>query len=171
MSKIGRFQALKSSNVELVTLLRAHFCQDKLSEPLHFFRCVCMGSHTITWRFRTKKIVKIRFVFCYLLRYRRQILSRISLQSQCKYCTMIMNTVLLSAYSNVFVNFFYSVGKHLNKVYLKNKVVMLVWKKKFFSTTDFFFSVLYFMLFPCCDQWTTVLPTLSCFLRHFLLHI
>ena len=130
-----------------------------------FFRCVCMGSHTITWRFRAKKIIKIRFVFCDLLRYRRQILSRISLQSQCKYCTIIMNTVLLSAFSNVFVNFFYSVGKHLNKVYLKNKVVMLVWKKKFFSTTDFFFSVLYFMLFPCCDQWMTVLPTLSCFLK------
>ena len=46
---------------------------------------------------------------------------------------IIMNTVLLSAYSNVFVNFFYSVGKHLNKVYLKNKVVMLVRKKSFFS--------------------------------------
>ena len=139
MSKIGRFQSLNTSNVELVALLKAHFCHDKLSETLHFFRCVCMGCHTITWRFRAKKIVKIRFVFCYLLRYRRQILSRISLQSQCKYCTMIMNTVLLSAYSNVFVNFFYSVGKHLNKVYLKNKVVMLVWKKKFFHNWLLFF--------------------------------
>ena len=53
---------------------------------------------------------------------------------------IIMNTVLLSAYSNVFVNFFYSVGKHLNKVYLKNKVVMLVWKKKFF----FHYRLLFF---------------------------
>ena len=147
MSKICRFQALKSSNVELVTLIKAHFiCQDKLSETLHFFRCVCMGSHTITWRFRAKKIIKIRFVFCYLLWYRRQILSRISLQSQCKYCTIIMNTVLLSAYSNVFVNFFYSVGKHLNKVYLKNKVVMLVWKKSFFYNRLLFFCPLFHVI-------------------------
>ena len=63
---------------------------------------------------------------------------------------IIMNTVLLSAYSNVFVNFFYSVGKHLNKVYLKNKVVMLVRKKSFFflQPTSFFLSFIscYFLV-------------------------
>ena len=150
MSKIGRFQALKSSNVELVTLIKAHFiCQDKLSETLHFFRCVCMGSHTITWRFRAKKIIKIRFVFCYLLWYRRQILSRISLQSQCKYCTMIMNTVLLSAYSNVFVNFFLLSWQTFKQSLLEKQSCYASLKKKFFpQLTSFFLSFIscYFLV-------------------------
>ena len=44
MSKIGRFQSLNTSNVELVALLKAHFiCQDKLSETLHFLGVSAWG--------------------------------------------------------------------------------------------------------------------------------